>query len=241
MPQSESQQYFADLDRQLRELKPSQGEIPVFSSKRLDKSSLASKLAGDIGCVLRYARLEWPDFIRGLSTPVPLRERYLALCSYSELMHRPSEVDPVLHRAKTTMMLYFDHVYFRNEVLERLRRELCRTPGKFGDVPYLSAWLELVGGSDYALRLKTLRHAVAHGTWCFTADYSGIVACDQRQKDARFRRCVFYDRDQSLMTAHYLLHTFTSVFMTVVKEEILEPQNGSRRKGDSDLLAADGT
>ena len=131
-------------------------------------------------------------------------------------MQRGDLDDPILQRAKIITQLYFDLIYFRDRVLVLLRTKIREEPRKFRDVPYLRAWLELVGENEFAGRLKGLRNAFAHGKWSFLPDFSGIV-CYPELKTPYTR---YQWTQEELATAHVLLYAFQVVFFQVASEEI---------------------
>lgn len=208
------------LDRQLKSVADAATgtmvDVPVFRSPQLNQSALASGLDSDLHRTLRVARLEWPTVVEELNSPVTLRERHDALIAYHHLMERGDFADPVLQRARIITQLYFDLVYFRDRVMVLLREKVGKRPPKFAGIPYLSEWLELVGGGDFAGRIKSLRNGFAHGKWSFLPDFSGI-ACYPGQQ-APYTRCELTQLD--LGVAHALLYAFQLVLLQTASEEL---------------------
>jgi len=212
------QSNWAGLDRQLAvQAETATPGTPVLGSERLSKVALATGLARDLQQVLRYALHEWPDVIRELNQPVSLKDRYEALSAYFYFMQLGDFPHPALQRTRIVLQLYFDLVYFRNSIMERLRRVICRLPARFGTLSYLTSWLELVGGGPYAGRLKVPRNAVAHGTWAFTEDFSAIVAYDERNTNPSLRSVRWRQKEPG--EVHALLYAFHIVLFTVAKDE----------------------
>ena len=152
------------LDNQLKGLSDTRYVgVPVFGSLKLNQAELASGLSHDLQNVLRYAQMEWPSVIAELNTPVSLSERHDALLGYSALMEFGNIKEPVLQRARIITQLYFDLVYFRDRILDILRKIILTQPERFGKLDYLSEWLEIIGDNPFAIKLRAARNGFAHG------------------------------------------------------------------------------
>lgn len=205
------------LDRQLKELfEATHFEIPVFSSSNLNYTEMATGLANDLRRVLKYARLEWPDIVEELSLPISLSDRYNALLGYYSLKELGNISNPVLQRASVIVQLYFDLIYFRDQILVLLRKIILQSPERFGKLEYLSQWLEIVGDTPFANKLRALRNGFAHGKWAYFPDYSGLVFFPE--KSPPYTRHELTQDELNLI--HGLLYGFQLVFFQIAREEL---------------------
>ena len=207
-----------NLNKQLKELSDStRYTIPVFSSINLEQSELASGLARDLEFILKYARFEWPSIIEELNSPIALSERYDALLGYHALAQLGNLKDPVLQRARIVTELYFDTIYFRDRILILLHQILSQQPERFGQLKYLSEWLETVGDNPFAKKLRVLRNGFSHGKWAYLPNYSGLVFFPEQNPP--YTRYEFTQDELHLI--HGLLYGFQLVFFQVAREELL--------------------
>jgi hypothetical protein len=202
------------LDEQLADFSPYASlDSPVFGCHELVQHQLASGLADDLTRILNYARAEWPSFREELEDPITLQQRRDALDGYFHLMQMGDSDNPILQRSRIIAQFYFDIIYFREQILWRLKA-MIGTPGKFGHVPYAASWLELAGEGDLAKKLKSLRNGFAHGKWAYLQDYSGIVCYPEQTRP--YTQIVI--RQEELGTVHALMYSFQVVFFTVAQE-----------------------
>ena len=207
------------LDQQLEQFsKHAPADSPVFNTCKLDQSRLASNLATDIKQVLIYALMEWPEIIQELNSPISVHQRYDALVGYFHLMQRGDPKDPIYLRSKIITQLYFDLIYFRERVIDLLRRKIAEQHNHFGKAPYLAEWVEITGDNVFSQRLKALRNGFAHGKWEFSQDYDGIICYPELIEPYNK-----YEFSQSeLEIIHVLVYAFIVVlFHVAVNEKVL--------------------
>ncbi|MBN1693413.1 MAG: hypothetical protein JW845_07660 [Dehalococcoidales bacterium] len=206
-----------NLDKQLEELSVNVSHgVPVFTSSNLDQTRLATGLANDLSNILRYARLEWPDIVDELNSPVALQNRYDALLGYYGLTELGNLPNPVLQRARIITQLYFDLIYFRDRILKYLRKIILQEPARFGQLTYLREWLEIVGDNQFAKKLKALRNGFAHGKWAYLPNYIGLVFYPESNPPYTKHEIT----QEELQMIHGLLYGFQLVFFVVSREKL---------------------
>jgi len=207
------------LNKQLKELSDTASyEVPVFGSTNLNQAELAEGLARDLQILLRHAWMERPSILKELNIPVSLPERYDAILGYYALEQTGNQRDPVLQRARVITELYFDLIYFRDRILSVLHQIILARPEKFGQLEYLSEWLEIVGNNPFAKKIKAMRHGFAHGKWAYLPNYSGLIFFPE--PSAPYTR--YEVTQEELRLAHGLLYGFQVVFFQIAREELAE-------------------
>jgi hypothetical protein len=208
-----------NLDKQLKELSgTAPKEVPVFTSPDLNQAALATGLAHELSKVLEYVRLEWPNILEELNSPVTLQDRYDALLGYSALIELGNLQNPVLQRARIVTQLYFDLIFFRDRILILLQRIVSSEPKRFGELIYLPKWLEIVGDNQFAKKLKALRNGFAHGKWGYLQNYEGLVFYPENLPP--YTRYEITQMELNLM--HGLLYGFQLVFFTIAREKLIK-------------------
>jgi hypothetical protein len=150
-----------------------------------------------------------------LNNPIALADRYDCLLGYFALMQTGDFTEPVLQRSKVINQLYFDLIYFRDRILVLLKKIVDKKSSMFGNTPYLSEWLLLVGNSEFSKRLRALKNAFAHGKWAFLPDFTGIICYPEL--DYPYTEYRFSQEDLGII--HALIYSFQIVFFTVLKEQ----------------------
>jgi len=210
---------FIHLDKQLKALSDSTYfPAPVFRSSNLKQDELASGLGRDIQHLLRYARLECPSIVEELNTPVTLSQRVDALIGYHGLIELGNLESPLLHRAKVITQLYFDLIYFRDRIMLLMKQIISQNAEMFGELLYLSEWLEIIGDNPFAEKIKALRNGFAHGKWAYLPDFSGLVCFPEH--NSPYTRYEVQQDELHLM--HGLLYGIQIVFFQVASQEFKE-------------------
>ena len=206
------------LNNQLEEIsRKAPNDVPVFTCSELNQSKLATGLANDLSEVLGYSHMEWPSIVEELNSPVSLSDRHDALLGYYALTEMGNLSNPVLQRARIVTQLYFDLIYFRDRIMILLRQIISQQPKKFGQLNYLSEWLEIVGDNSFAKKLRALRNGFAHGKWAYLPNYLGLVFYPESTPP--YTR---YELTQDeLNLVHSLLYGFQLVFFVTAKEKFL--------------------
>jgi len=154
---------FEILDRQLCEARRAT-ETPDLSE--FDWTHLATTIHGEVSGLGEAAM----NHLRS-TTPIP-PERYIeelvAFQEWMEIAHA-NESNPVIVRAQVMTQLYVSFVWLRDSLMRPIADAL---PEK---TTFRSVESFLRTGQR-----KTLRNAIAHGRWCYLADFSGLECWDGR-------------------------------------------------------------